>query len=131
MRPGAHASWILQQNNQKGGLFCQLVLIQLLRHHRILRQRAGHELPVIKLLPPLVLDERARDWTLRRFRRGDRRQPEPRRSFWPAWAGSSPATPSDARRRGISPRWRAGHEVEPARGPPYQLRVSRVGDENR
>jgi ornithine--oxo-acid transaminase len=49
------------------GLFCQLVLIQLLRDHRILAQVAGHDLPVIKLLPPLVLDEQDLEWTLRAF----------------------------------------------------------------
>jgi ornithine--oxo-acid transaminase len=49
------------------GLFCQLVLVQLLRHYRILAQVAGHDLPVIKLLPPLVLSEQDLDWILRGF----------------------------------------------------------------
>ena len=49
------------------GLFCQLILIPLLRRHRILAQVAGHDLPVIKLLPPLVLSEADLDWTLRGF----------------------------------------------------------------
>jgi ornithine--oxo-acid transaminase len=49
------------------GLFCQLILIPLLLRHRILAQVAGHELPVIKLLPPLVLSESDLDWTLRGF----------------------------------------------------------------
>ena len=33
------------------GLFCQLLLIPLLKEHRILAQVAGPEMPVIKLLP--------------------------------------------------------------------------------
>jgi ornithine--oxo-acid transaminase len=45
------------------GLFCQLLLIQLLRDHAILAQVAGHDLPVIKLLPPLVLDEQDVHWS--------------------------------------------------------------------
>ena len=49
------------------GLFCQLILVALLRRQRILAQVAGHELPVIKLLPPLVLSEADLDWTLRGF----------------------------------------------------------------
>ena len=49
------------------GLFCQLVLIPLLRDHRILAQVAGHHLPVIKLLPPLVLSEQDLHWILRGF----------------------------------------------------------------
>jgi ornithine--oxo-acid transaminase len=49
------------------GLFCQLILIPLLRRQRILAQVAGHELPVIKLLPPLVLSEADLDWILRGF----------------------------------------------------------------
>ena len=60
------AAYALMDRASKG-LFCQLVLIQLLRNHRILAQVAGHELPVIKLLPPLVLDEQDLDWTLRAF----------------------------------------------------------------
>ena len=49
------------------GLFCQLILIQLQRNHRLLAQVAGHDLPVIKLLPPLVLSEQDLEWTLRAF----------------------------------------------------------------
>ena len=60
------AAYALMDRASKG-LFCQLILIQLLRNHRILAQVAGHDLPVIKLLPPLVLDEQDLDWTLRAF----------------------------------------------------------------
>lgn len=38
-------------------LFCQAMLIPLLREHRILAQVAGHRLDVIKLIPPLVLSK--------------------------------------------------------------------------
>ena len=60
------AAYALMDRASKG-LFCQLVLIQLLRQHRILAQVAGHDLPVIKLLPPLVLSEQDLDWILRGF----------------------------------------------------------------
>jgi hypothetical protein len=49
------------------GLYCQLILMPLLQGHRILAQVAGHELPVIKLLPPLVLSEADVDWIERGF----------------------------------------------------------------
>ena len=44
------------------GLFCQLILIPLFKRHRILAQVAGHSMPVIKLLPPLVLSEADAEW---------------------------------------------------------------------
>ena len=44
------------------GLFCQLILIPLFKKHRILAQVAGHAMPVIKLLPPLVIDEADVRW---------------------------------------------------------------------
>lgn len=44
------------------GLFCQLILIPLFKKHRILAQVAGHAMPVIKLLPPLVIDEADAEW---------------------------------------------------------------------
>jgi ornithine--oxo-acid transaminase len=44
------------------GLFCQLILIPLLKQHHILAQVAGHDLPVTKLLPSLVLDEADIAW---------------------------------------------------------------------
>ncbi|HTI52050.1 MAG TPA: aspartate aminotransferase family protein, partial [Planctomycetaceae bacterium] len=36
-------------------LFCQVMLVPLLNEHRVLAQVAGHNLDVIKLLPPLVI----------------------------------------------------------------------------
>jgi ornithine--oxo-acid transaminase len=49
------------------GLFCQLLLISLLREHRILAQVAGPDLPVIKLLPPLIINSSDVDWIKRAF----------------------------------------------------------------
>src|SRR5207249_2327142 len=44
------------------GLFSQLVVVPLFRDHRILSQVAGHNMNVIKILPPLVLDESDVHW---------------------------------------------------------------------
>lgn len=44
------------------GLFCQLILIPLFKQHRILAQVAGHNMPVIKFLPPLVISEADVQW---------------------------------------------------------------------
>jgi ornithine--oxo-acid transaminase len=44
------------------GLFSQLIVVPLFRDHRILSQVAGHNMNVIKILPPLVLDESDIDW---------------------------------------------------------------------
>lgn len=44
------------------GLFCQLILLPLFKRHRILAQVAGHNLPVIKLLPALVASESDIAW---------------------------------------------------------------------
>jgi ornithine--oxo-acid transaminase len=44
------------------GLFCQLILVPLFARHRILAQVAGHGMPVIKLLPPLVVSQADVAW---------------------------------------------------------------------
>jgi ornithine--oxo-acid transaminase len=55
--PGRRArSYRLVERLQEG-LFAQLVVIPLFRDHRVLIQVAGHGLPVIKGLPPLVVTE--------------------------------------------------------------------------
>jgi ornithine--oxo-acid transaminase len=41
----------------QNGLFAQLVVVPLFRDHRILIQVAGHAVPVIKGIPPLVVTE--------------------------------------------------------------------------
>ncbi len=45
-------------------LFSQMVLIPLFKEHRVLAQVAGHGINVVKLLPPLVVDEDDCRWTL-------------------------------------------------------------------
>jgi ornithine--oxo-acid transaminase len=50
-------SWRMMERMQTG-LFAQLVVVPLFTKHRILSQVAGHDLPVLKGLPPLVLAER-------------------------------------------------------------------------
>ncbi|HEY5656927.1 MAG TPA: aspartate aminotransferase family protein, partial [Myxococcota bacterium] len=44
------------------GLFSQLVTVPLFKRHRILSQTAGHDLAVVKFLPPLVLCDADRQW---------------------------------------------------------------------
>jgi ornithine--oxo-acid transaminase len=50
-------AWRVMERMQ-AGLFAQLVVVPLFTKHRILSQVAGHDLPVLKGLPPLVLTER-------------------------------------------------------------------------
>lgn len=45
-------------------LFSQMVLIPLFKEHHVLAQVAGHGINVIKLLPPLVIDDDDRQWTV-------------------------------------------------------------------
>jgi acetylornithine/succinyldiaminopimelate/putrescine aminotransferase len=49
-------SWRMIEKMQPG-LFAQLVVAPLFSEHRILSQVAGHKLAVLKVLPPLVLDD--------------------------------------------------------------------------
>jgi ornithine--oxo-acid transaminase len=60
------AAWSLLESAAKG-LFCQMVTIPLFSRHQILSQVAGHEMYVIKLLPPLCIDESDEDWIVRAF----------------------------------------------------------------
>lgn len=55
--PGLRAAWIAAETAQKG-LFAELVVMALMREHRILTQVAGPELNIIKLLPPLIIGEK-------------------------------------------------------------------------
>ncbi|NML51531.1 aspartate aminotransferase family protein [Streptomyces sp. R302] len=48
--------WAMLQTARKG-LFAQMVVVPLLQRHRILTQVSGDHLEVIKLIPPLVIDE--------------------------------------------------------------------------
>ena len=55
------ASWNLLET-VSSGLFCQLIVIPLLKEHRILVQVAGHGIPTIKLLPPLIISDADCEW---------------------------------------------------------------------
>ncbi len=48
--------WAMLQAARKG-LFAQMVVVPLLQRHRILTQVSGDHLEVIKLIPPLIIDE--------------------------------------------------------------------------
>jgi ornithine--oxo-acid transaminase len=60
------ASWALLDKADKS-LFSQMVLIPLFAKHRILAQVAGHGMHVIKLLPPLVINDQNRAWLVSAF----------------------------------------------------------------
>jgi ornithine--oxo-acid transaminase len=60
------ASWNLLET-ANSGLFCQLIVIPLLKEHRILCQVAGHGNHTIKLLPPLIISDEDCDWIERSF----------------------------------------------------------------
>ena len=60
------AAWTMLETANKG-LFCQMVTIPLFKEHRILSQVAGHGMNVVKLLPPLNLSEKDRDWVIGSF----------------------------------------------------------------
>ena len=49
------------------GLFAQLVVVPLLSRHRILTQVAGHNMDVIKILPPLIIGEKEVDNFVKAF----------------------------------------------------------------
>jgi len=55
------ASWALLEGARKG-LFSQLITIPLLKDHQIISQVAGYGMNVIKLIPPLTLNEEDRTW---------------------------------------------------------------------
>ena len=62
------------------GLFAQLVIVPLLSRHRILTQVAGHNMDVIKILPPLIITEKEVDHFVNAFDealQGCRRFPGP------------------------------------------------------
>ena len=54
---GLHAAWTAAETAQKG-LFAELVVMALMREHRILTQVAGPEVNIIKLLPALIIGEK-------------------------------------------------------------------------
>lgn len=60
------ANWTATHAMDKN-LFAQAVVVPLMEDHRILCQVAGHNQDVVKLIPPLVIDESDVDWFLRAF----------------------------------------------------------------
>ncbi len=60
------AAWGMLEAANKG-LFCQMVTIPLFKQHRMLTQVAGHGMNVVKLLPPLNLTQKDRDWIINSF----------------------------------------------------------------
>ena len=60
------ANWAATHAMDKN-LFAQAVVVPLMEDHRILCQVAGHNQDVVKLIPPLVIDESDVDWFLRAF----------------------------------------------------------------
>lgn len=57
------AAWTMLEAANKG-LFSQMITIPLFKNHRILSQVAGHGMNVVKFLPPLVINDKDRDWIL-------------------------------------------------------------------
>jgi len=60
---GLKAAWAMLEAANKG-LFCQMITIPLFKEHRVLSQVAGHGMNVVKLLPPLNLTAKDRDWII-------------------------------------------------------------------
>src|SRR3546814_10400285 len=60
-------AWHLMDSARRG-LFCQLVLIPLLRDHQVLCPVSGDDSYIIQLLPSLTIDERARRGTVSAFK---------------------------------------------------------------
>lgn len=60
------AAWAMLEAANKG-LFCQMVTIPLFKEHHILTQVAGHGMNVVKLLPPLMLNQKDRDHIVTAF----------------------------------------------------------------
>jgi acetylornithine/succinyldiaminopimelate/putrescine aminotransferase len=54
---GLRSRWAMLQTARKG-LFAQMVVVPLLQRHHILTQVSGDHVEIIKLIPPLVVDER-------------------------------------------------------------------------
>lgn len=63
---GLRAAWTACETAQKG-LFAQLVVMTLMREHRILTQVSGPDLNIIKLLPPLIIGEEEVDFIVASF----------------------------------------------------------------
>jgi ornithine--oxo-acid transaminase len=60
------ASWAATHAMDRN-LFAQSAIVPLMEDHRIICQVAGHNLDVVKLIPPLVIDEQDVRWFLGAF----------------------------------------------------------------
>ncbi len=58
--------WNLLHTLNKG-LFPQLIVVPLMRDHRILSQTSGHNQDIVKILPPLILTDEDADYFVSRF----------------------------------------------------------------
>ena len=63
---GLKAAWALIHKLDKS-LFPQVAIMPLLDKHHIITQVAGHNVDVVKLLPPLVINEEDVQWFLKGF----------------------------------------------------------------
>jgi ornithine--oxo-acid transaminase len=63
---GLRMAWRLLHKIDKA-LFPQLIIVPLLSKHRVLTQVAGHNMDVIKILPPLMIGEREVDYFVKAF----------------------------------------------------------------
>jgi ornithine--oxo-acid transaminase len=59
--PGSSTTWRMLERLQPG-IFSQLVVVPLFSDHRVLIQVAGHNMNVVRAMPPLVLSEEDVDW---------------------------------------------------------------------
>ncbi len=59
--PGRSTTWRMLERLQPG-IFSQLVVVPLFADHRVLIQVAGHNMNVVRAMPPLVLTEEDVDW---------------------------------------------------------------------
>ncbi|HEV2592239.1 MAG TPA: aspartate aminotransferase family protein [Gaiellaceae bacterium] len=59
--PGRSPAWKMLERVQPG-IFSQLIVVPLFRDHRILSQVAGHNVNIVKGLPPLVIGEDDIEW---------------------------------------------------------------------
>ncbi len=60
------AGWTLVNTVNKG-LFSQLIIVPLMNKHRVLTQVAGHNVNIVKILPPLIITKGDADYFLNAF----------------------------------------------------------------